>query len=166
MKSKFSTSWKASKQPRKQRKYLANAPLHLRKKFVNVNLSKELRKKLGKRNIQLKKGDKIKIMRGEFKGQTGKVLEVSVKKSFVVAEGIQAKKRDGSKANVKLQPSNLQIIELSERVKKVKVEQKTQAEKKPEVLNPQTKMPNEAKSAERKIQKKTKNANTDAGVKE
>src|SRR3989338_176397 len=45
MKNKFSTKWKESKQPRKQRKYRANAPLHLRKKFVNVNLSKELRKK-------------------------------------------------------------------------------------------------------------------------
>ncbi len=150
MKNKFSTKWKESKQPRKQRKYLANAPLHLRKKFVNINLSKELRKKQNKRNIQARKGDKVKIMRGEFKGQAGKILEVNIKSSLVIVEGIQAKKRDGSKVNLKLQPSNLQIIELSERVKK------TQAEKKPEVLNPQTKMPNEAKSAEIKPQKKTK----------
>jgi hypothetical protein len=28
-------------------------------------------------------------------------------------EGIQVKKQDGSKANIKLQPSNLQIIELN-----------------------------------------------------
>ena len=69
MKQKFSIHWKSSKQPRKQRKYAANAPLHLRKKFVSANLSKDLRKKQGKRNIPLRKGDIVKIMRGKFKGK-------------------------------------------------------------------------------------------------
>ena len=79
MKKKFSTSWKASSQPQKQRKFRANAPLHLRKKFVSVNLSKELRKKAGKRNIPVRKEDKVKILRGKFKGKVGKVLEVKLK---------------------------------------------------------------------------------------
>ena len=147
MKNKFSTKWKASKQPRKQRKYRANVQIHLRRKFVNVNLSKELRKKYpkeghkypqeghkqNKRSIQIKKGDKVKIMRGEFKGQSGKILEVNIKKSKVIVEGIQAKKQDGSKVNIKLQPSNLQIIELSERLapKGSPLEKKTREEKKP-----------------------------------
>jgi len=117
MKKEFSTSWKGSKQPRKQRKYLANAPLHLRKKFVSINLSKELRKKEGKRNIPGKKGDKVKIFSGKFKGKTGKILEVNLKTSKIIVENIQVKKQDGSKANVKLQPSNLQIIELTDRGK-------------------------------------------------
>ena len=138
MKNKFSTKWKASKQPRKQRKYRANVQIHLRRKFVNVNLSKELRKKYpkeghkypqeghkqNKRSIQIKKGDKVKIMRGEFRGEVGKILEVDIKKSMVIIEGIQAKKQDGSKVNLKLQPSNLQIIELSERLKKTRAENK------------------------------------------
>jgi len=119
MKKHFSTSWKGSKLPRKQRKYLANAPLHLRKKFVSINLSKELRKKEGKRNLPAKKGDKVKIFNGKFKGKTGKILEVNLKRSKIVVENIQVKKQDGSKANVRLQPSNLQIIELADRKKKV-----------------------------------------------
>lgn len=118
MKKQFSTSWKSSRQPRKQRKYLANAPLHLRKKFVSVNLSKELRKKEGKRNIPVIKGDKVKIFSGKFKGKTGKILNVNLKTSKIIVENIQVKKQDGSKANVKLQPSNLQIIELSDTRKK------------------------------------------------
>ncbi len=52
-------------------------------------------------------------MRGKFKKKQGKVTEVSVKKSKVSIEGIQVKKQDGSKVNVKLRPSNLQIIELN-----------------------------------------------------
>jgi len=113
MKKEFSTAWKKSKQPRKQRKYLAKAPLHLRKKFVSVNLSKELRKKFGKRNVSVRKGDRVKIIRGKFKGKSGKITGVYLKNSRVTIEGIQIKKQDGSKVNVKLQPSNLQIIELN-----------------------------------------------------
>lgn len=115
MKKEFSKEWKASKQPRKQRKYLANAPLHLKRKKLSVNLSKELRKKISKRNVVVRKEDQVKIMKGKFKGKTGKILNVYTKQAKVTIEGIQVTKRDGSKANVKMQPSNLQIIEMIER---------------------------------------------------
>ncbi len=127
MKQKFSTSWKSSKQPRKQRKYLANAPLHIKRKFLSMNLSKELREKYGRRNIVGRKGDKIKILRGKYKGKEGKIIRVMLKISKVHTEGIQVKKLDGSKVNVKLQPSNLQIIELNlddkKRMEKLKVKE-------------------------------------------
>jgi len=113
MKKIFSKFWKSSKQPRKQRKYLANAPLHLKRKLLSVNLSKELRKKYSKRNIPVKKGDIVEIKRGKFKGKKGKITEVKIKISKVKIEGIQVKKQDGSKADLKLRPSNLQIIELN-----------------------------------------------------
>lgn len=124
MKKKFSTKWKASSQPRKQRKYRANAPLHLKKKLVSANLSKELRKKHGKRNIGIRKGDVVRIMRGKFKGKKGKITKVRLDISKVTIEGIQVKKQDGSKADIKLQPSNLQIIELNleDRKRKIKRE--------------------------------------------
>jgi len=112
MKNKFSKSWKSSKQPQKQRKYRVNAQLHIKKKFVSVNLSKELRKKYKRRNIPVRKNDIVKIMRGKFKSKQGKITEVKLKISKVVVEGIQVKKQDGSKVSIKLQPSNLQVIEL------------------------------------------------------
>jgi large subunit ribosomal protein L24 len=124
MKKEFSKAWKASKQPRKQRKYLAKAPLHIKRKKLSANLSKELRKKQGKRNMIIKKDDKVKIMRGKYKGKTGKILSVKTKIGKVIVEGIQVTKKDGSKVNIKLWPSNLQIIELSERNKKVNKEEK------------------------------------------
>ena len=113
MKRKFSKSWKSSKQPRKQRKYAANAPLHLKRKLLSVNLSKELRKKHSKRNIPLRKGDVVKIMRGKFKNKQGKVIEVKTKMEKIFIEKIQIKKKDGSSVNVPLKASNLQIIELN-----------------------------------------------------
>ena len=113
MKQKFSTKWKASKQPRKQRKFIANAPLHLKRKMLSSNLSKPLREKHKIRNIELRKGDKVRIMRGKFKKKQGKVIEVKTKLLKVYVEGIQVKKTDGSKVNVALRASNLQIIELN-----------------------------------------------------
>ncbi len=131
MKKKFSTKWKASKQPRKQRKYIANAPLHIKKKFVSVNLSKELRKKHGKRNISVRKGDNVKVLRGKFKGKKGKISKVNLKTSKVNMEGVQVKKQDGSKVDINLQPSNLQIIELNLEDRKRKIgETKENAPKK------------------------------------
>jgi len=113
MKNKFSKHWIESKQPRKQRKYRAHAPLHIKRKFLSANLSKDLRKKYKKRSLVVVKGDTVKIMRGKFDGKTGKVLQVFTNKSKVTVDGINVKKQDGSKANVKMQPSNLQIIELN-----------------------------------------------------
>ena len=113
MKKEFSTAWKASKQPRKQRKYLANAPLHIRRKFLSVNLSKELRQKQGKRNVPVKKGDTVKVLRGKFSKKQGKVTEINTKQLKIYIEGIQRQKIDGSKVNFPLRPSNLQIVELN-----------------------------------------------------
>jgi len=126
MKRKFSKSWRSSKQPRKQRKYSANAPLHLKRKLLSVNLSRELRKKYGKRNISLRKGDIVKIMRGKFKGKQGKVTEVKTKMEKIFIEKIQIKKKDGSSVNVPLKASNLQIIELNteDRKRKLKIQDK------------------------------------------
>jgi large subunit ribosomal protein L24 len=84
----------------------------LKRKLVIVNLSKELRKKYGKRNLPARKGDTVKVMRGKFKKKTGKIMEVKLKISKIIIEGIQIKKQDGSKVNVRLRPSNLQITEL------------------------------------------------------
>ncbi|MFA5953784.1 MAG: 50S ribosomal protein L24 [Candidatus Pacearchaeota archaeon] len=113
MKKEFSKNWNSSKQPRKKRKYLAKAPIHLKKKFLSTTLSKELRKKYKKRNVVLRKGDKIKILKGKHKGKTGKVNEIKIKRLKVYIDGIQTKKQDGSKVNIPLRPSNLQIIELN-----------------------------------------------------
>ena len=89
------------------------APISIKKKLLGVNLSKELRKKHGKRNISARKDDVVKILRGKFKNKRGKIVNVRTKMSRIEIEGIQVKKQDGSKVNVKLHPSNLQIVELT-----------------------------------------------------
>ena len=113
MKTKYSSSWKKSKQPRKQRKDRRNAPLHIKQKFVSSHLSKELRKKYKKRSINLRKGDSVKVARGQFKNKSGKVEEVSLKKTSIYISGIETVKRDGTKARYPIHPSNLIITEVN-----------------------------------------------------
>jgi len=113
MKQHFSTMWNASVQPRKQRKYLANAPIHIRHQILSANLSKELRKKYGKRSFPVRKGDEVKIMVGEFKKKNGKIDLIDIKNYRVTIEGIQRTKKDGTKIKVYFHPSNLQVKELN-----------------------------------------------------
>ena len=113
MKSEFSTSWISSSQPRKQRKYVYNAPLHVKHKFLSANLSKSLREKYGKRSIPVRKGDEVLVMRGSHRKQKGKVSIIDLKNTRVALENIQRAKRDGTKINVYLSPSILQIQTLN-----------------------------------------------------
>ena len=78
MKSAFSIDWLFSTQPRKQRKYRYNAPLHTRGKFLSVKLSKELAKKHGVRSLRVRSEDKVLITRGQFKGTNGPVEKVAI----------------------------------------------------------------------------------------
>jgi large subunit ribosomal protein L24 len=110
---KFSSHWISSKKVKKQRKYRANAPIHLKRKFICSNLTKELRKIHKKRSLTLRKKDVVKIMRGSFKKRTGKISGIDTKNKKVFIEGIQKTKKDGTKVNVWFDPSNLQIIELN-----------------------------------------------------
>ena len=125
MKSKFSTSWIGSKQPRKQRKYRHNAPLHLKHRFLSTHLSKELRQKYGKRSVSARKGDEVLVMRGKFAKKKGKIVEIDVKRSRVTVDGINRKKTDGTKVNVYFDTSNLLIQSLNlddkKRFKRTKV---------------------------------------------
>ena len=127
MKKKFSLSWKKSTQVRKQRKYRHNAPLHIRQKFVHVHLSEELKKKYEKRNVGLKKGDKVKVIRGQFKKHVGNVEKVDLKKTKVQVSGIEITKKDGNKTTQLIDPSNLIITELNldDKLRQKIIERKT-----------------------------------------
>ena len=136
----FSNKWISSKQARKQRKYRYNAPLHLRHKLISANVNKELRSKYG-RSIPLRKGDKVKVMRGKLRGKEGKVDKINLKKLRVSIEGIQKQKKDGTKVNLYFNPSKLQIKELNledkERVKAI--EKSREIIKQGEKKNPENK---------------------------
>jgi len=111
MKKEWSSKWVASKQPRKQRKFRHNAPMHVRQKFVSAHLSEISRRRFGKRSLQLRKGDEVKVMRGQDRGFKGKVERIDLKTAKVYIDGLNVKKVDGSEILKPVEPSNLLIVE-------------------------------------------------------
>ncbi len=110
---KWSRHWKASKQPRKQRKYRYNTPIHVRKKLLSAHLSKELIKKYNRRSVPLREGDEAEIMRGKHKKKRGKVSKLSLRKLRVYIEGISQKRVAGTEIPLGFEPSNLRIVDLN-----------------------------------------------------
>ena len=100
-----------SKQPRKQRKALYNAPAHARGKHLSAALSKDLRSKLGKRSLPIRTGDKVSVVRGDFKGHEGEVLSVDYTSYKVTIEDVTLSKPDGTATFLPVDPSNLVIID-------------------------------------------------------
>ena len=98
-------------QPRKQRKALYTAPLHIRRKIMSANVSKDLRADIGKRSLPIRVGDKVQVVRGDFKGHEGKVESVDAKRYKVTVEGVTLSKPDGNAVLLPIHPSNLMIIE-------------------------------------------------------
>lgn len=102
-----------SKQPRKQRKFLHKAPLHLRRKLMSAHLSKELRKKYKTRSLPIRVGDEVEVMRGKFKGRKGKISRVNLKKYKVYIDGLTIKKTSGTEALFPIHPSKIRILNLN-----------------------------------------------------
>jgi large subunit ribosomal protein L24 len=112
MKAKHSTAWIGSKQPRKQRKYRYNAPLHIKGKFLTAHVVKDLASKHGVRSLRVRTGDKVRILRGQFKSREGKVERVDVKNSRIYVAKIDTLKKDGAtRIPYPLHPSNVMIVE-------------------------------------------------------
>lgn len=101
-----------SRQPRKQRKMLYQALLHRRYKMFAAPLSPELKAKFGFNAIPVRRGDTVRIMRGDHKGLEGKVINVDRKKFRISIEGVTREKVDGTTIPVLIHPSKVMIINL------------------------------------------------------
>ena len=98
-----------SKKPGKQRKALYQAKLNKKQKLLRANLSDELREDYGRRSAGLRKGDKVTITRGDFKGHDGTVEKVNLKKVRVHVSGATSKKASGMDNFYPVHPSNIMI---------------------------------------------------------
>ena len=94
------------------------ATMQTRSKQLGSALSKDLRKKYGKRSVRVVEGDNVTILRGEFKGVDGKVAKVSTEKSSVAIEGVKKEKTKGDKFDVYIHTSNLVVTSLNTEDKK------------------------------------------------
>ncbi len=107
-----------SKKPSKSRKQQYNMPMHKKAKAIAGHLNEKLRKELNKRSVPLRKNDTVKILRGNYKGKTGKITKVDRSKMKIFIEKITRKKSDGTEYNVAIDPSKIIVIEIDKSDKK------------------------------------------------
>jgi len=81
---------------------------------MGATLDKKLRVKYGIRNIEVRKKDEVKVMRGKFKGKLGKVGKVDIRRSRIQIDGLQREKKGGEKVETWFHPSNVKIIILDD----------------------------------------------------
>ncbi|MEM1588858.1 MAG: 50S ribosomal protein L24 [Candidatus Bathyarchaeia archaeon] len=99
--------------PSKQRKRLFQAPDHMRYKHFAAPLSPELRKTHGTRCLPVRRGDTVRVMRGDHKGFEGKVFRVDRKKYRIYIEGLTREKVDGTTVLIPIHPSKVMITKLN-----------------------------------------------------
>lgn len=128
MKKVWSKVWNKSTQTRKQRKYVVKAPLHIRHRFMNAPLSRDLKKDYGFRSIPVRTGDTVRVTTGQFKGVTGKISKVSLSRLRIYVEGAKVQRADGSESFYPLHPSNVEVTKLDvsdeKRAQKIEVRKK------------------------------------------
>ena len=105
---------------------LFNAPAHLRHKLMAAPLSPELLAQRGVKAMPVRKGDSVRIMRGDHKGFDGKVSRVDLKHFRVYLEGLTREKVDGTTVFVALHPSKIMIrtLNLDDKVRKAVLDRK------------------------------------------
>ena len=129
-------------------------------KQICASISKDLRKKYSRRSIRIMTDDTVKVMRGEYKGLTGKVTKISTETSGVAIEGNKKEKLKGEKIDVYIHSTNMIITSLNtddkwrlkilEKKPKSKIKSmKEEAKKKSEVKSA-AKNKSEVKSAAKK----------------
>ncbi len=101
-----------SSQPRRQRFAYYAAPLHIRHKFFNAKLASELAKELGIKRLPIRKEDVVRVVRGDWAGHEGKVLDIDLRKVRIYVEGVTIKKADGTPVPYPIHPSKVVIIKL------------------------------------------------------
>ena len=129
-------------------------------KQICAPISKDLRKKYSRRNIRIMTNDTVKVMRGEYKGLTGKVTKISTETSGVAIEGNKKEKLKGEKIDVYIHSTNMIITSLNtddkwrlkilEKMPKSKIKSMKEESKKKSEVKSVTEKKSEVKSVSKK----------------
>ena len=129
-------------------------------KQICAPISKELRKKYSRRSIRIMTNDTVKVMRGEYKGLTGKVTKISTQTSGIAIEGNKKEKLKGEKIDVYIHSTNMTITALNtddkwrlkilEKKPKSTIKSMKEEAKKKNEIKPTSKKKNEIKPTSKK----------------
>ena len=88
------------------------ATLEFRSRQLASPLSKDLRKKYGKRSTRVIEGDTVLVVRGEYKEISGKVIKSNPIDGTIAIEDVKREKGKGEKIDIMIHASNVVITTL------------------------------------------------------
>jgi len=119
-------------------------------KQICATLSKDLRKKYPRRSARIMIDDTVKVIRGEYKGLTGKVAKISTESNSIAIEGNKKEKLKGEKVDVYIHSTNTIITSLNTDDKwRLKILEK-KSKSKIKAMKEEAKNKSEVKSADKK----------------
>ncbi len=96
-----------------RKRTIYNASLFTKSKLMCGHLSKDLQQKYNRSSIRVTEGDTVRVMRGEYKGVTGKITRVSTDKNGISVEGIKKEKLKGGNLDVFIHTSNVLVTDIN-----------------------------------------------------
>jgi len=101
------------RRPSKQRKKIYEAQGQRLRKLLAASLSKELQMAQGRKSYPVRKGDTVKILRGDYAGVEGKVNDVDTRGQRLFVEGVTREMTSGTSTNVSVHTSKVMITKLN-----------------------------------------------------
>jgi len=95
--------------------------MHVRHRFMSAPLSPELKKKHALRSMPVRKGDHVRITKGDFKKIEGDVTKVNTKRRLVYVSGVTLSKADGTQVQRPVRPANIMLLTLVEDKERTKI---------------------------------------------
>jgi len=102
--------------------------------MVTAPLSEQLRDRYKRRSLPIRKGDTVKILRGDFAGLEGKVIDINRVECRIFIEGVTRERVSGQQVKIGVHPSKVVVmnLDLGDRWRSDVVEMRAKVEAKPE----------------------------------
>jgi large subunit ribosomal protein L24 len=103
----------SARRPSKQRKKIYDAKGQSLRKLLAASLSEDLQVSQGRRSYPVRKGDTVKILRGDYAGVEGKVNDIDTRGQRLFVEGVTREMTSGTSTNVSVHSSKVMITKLN-----------------------------------------------------
>lgn len=104
---------KVSHIPKKVKKKIFEKGHFYFRKLLRARLSDALREKYRRRTLTVRKGDTVKVLRGDFKNIEGKVTAVYPEEGRVAIEGVTREKVKGGTVQLRIHASKVMLTNLN-----------------------------------------------------
>jgi large subunit ribosomal protein L24 len=99
--------------PRQQRKALYEADLFERRRRMAVPLSRDLRRRYGRRQLPVRKGDTVRVLSGSYVGREERVAKVDLRGYSVTLDNVTGKTADAKLKPLPIKPNPLVLTKLN-----------------------------------------------------